>query len=229
MGRDGRRSKNTSVSLRGEERFFEKTTESSRTKHLRGRRVRTCVEKTLSSVRACVAHVLRCIHSGAQHIMHRHEHSTRTYTHTPPQSTLRILKTPGARASTLGRGVSAGTHLSTTYENVHTHCRIEASENYAVVPSNTLCRNMNTLHRHLRTTHLHNNIDTHAKAVYIYIHTYTHGGGKVCTCSRMLPGALCTHSSLSELYTTHTHAYICTHAGRSDTLVLSRARRTRPE
>lgn len=162
-------------------------------------------------MRACVAHVLRCIHSGAQHIMHRHEHSTRTYTHTPPQSTLRVLKTPSARASTLGRGVSAGTHLSTTYENVHTHCRIEASENYAVVPSNTLCRNMNTLHRHLRTTHLHNNIDTHAKAVYIYTYIHTRWGQSVYMLAHVTRRIMHTQLLKRIIHNAHTciHLYTC--------------------
>lgn len=48
-------------------------------------------------------------------------------------------------------GEHTDTHLSTTCKNAHTYYTVEAGEYQAVVLSNTLCKNMNTLHRRLST------------------------------------------------------------------------------
>ncbi len=107
-----------------------------------------------------------CMHSYIQNIMHQHEHIKHTYTHTPPQSTYAYLNT--RHASPLGCGWTHTwvPHLRMhTHTYTHTHTAQLKQEYYAVVLSNTLCKNMNTLHRHLSTEHLYNYIDTPANAV----------------------------------------------------------------
>lgn len=69
-------------------------------------------------------------------------------------------------------GVGEHTHCkyehTQTCKNVHTSYTAKARGYYAAVLSNTLCKNMNTLHRHLSTKCLHNYLHTPADAAYTH-------------------------------------------------------------